>query len=295
VAATLPRNGELRLTQVLAQWRHWDCDPPLAAAPELAGQLGRGCSNLSYRVQAADGRAFVVRLDGVDTAHHGINRQTEWRALQQAHARGLAPAPRYRNPELGALVCDYLPADASQAQDPAEVAALLRAIHALPPLHCRLDLGERITRYRHQVGRQSPEVMRALAPFASPVDQFLQWQRQRGGESVLCHNDLLAANRLCSGGRLWALDWEYCAMGDRWFDLSVTLCGDEWQTGARETLLAAYLQRPPTREERRQLAGYSLLYRYLELLWFALVDAGLTDWQGKLAALEGSLDELAGN
>jgi thiamine kinase len=298
MAATLPHDGELRLAQVLAQWRHWDCDPPLAAAPSPAGSLDPGHSNRSYRVQAADGRAFVVRLDGIEAAHHGISRRTEWHALKQAHARGLAPRPCFLHPALGALVCEYLPPDDGAAQAPTEVAALLRAIHRLPPLHYRLDLGERIARYRHQVARLAPERLAALAPFAAAVDALLQyqrdWQRATGEPRVLCHNDLLAANRLASGGRLFALDWEYCAMGSRWFDLAVVCCGDPWSEDEREALLGAYLQRPPTPTERQHLARCGLLYRYLELLWFACVDTGQYDWPGKLAGLEQALRAQAG-
>ena len=38
---------------------------------------------------------------------------------------------------------------------------------------------------------------------------------------VCSHNDLLAANWLCdSSGRLWLIDFEYAAVGDRFFDLA---------------------------------------------------------------------------
>jgi thiamine kinase-like enzyme len=40
---------------------------------------------------------------------------------------------------------------------------------------------------------------------------------------VACHNDLLRANFLRDGRRLWLLDWEYAGMNDRSFDLG-NLC-----------------------------------------------------------------------
>ena len=43
----------------------------------------------------------------------------------------------------------------------------------------------------------------------------------RRGDAPLrpCHNDLLAANFIQDGDRLWIVDWEYAGMGDPFFDL----------------------------------------------------------------------------
>lgn len=277
---------------MLSQWAHWDCDPPLTRAPEPDGDLAPGFSNHSVRVTAADGRAFVVRLDGVDVAGHGISRPVEWRALQLAHRAQLAPRPCYHNPELGALVCTYLPPDASQPRHSSDVAALLRRIHALPALRFRLDLAARIARYRHQCERVSPQHLAEMAPLEGLVEQALAGQRHSAEPLVLCHNDLLAANRLYSGGKLWALDWEYCAMGNRWFDLAVVCGGDDLEPEDRTALLANYLQRPPMAAEQRSLARHLLLYRYLELLWFISVDPESIDWPYKLAALDSAARDV---
>ena len=37
---------------------------------------------------------------------------------------------------------------------------------------------------------------------------------------VTCHNDLLAANFIDDGERVWIVDWEYAGMGDPFFDLA---------------------------------------------------------------------------
>ena len=111
MAAALPRHVRLKLAQALGQWRHWRCDPPLQSMPEVVRVLGSGLSNHNVLVRCE--ASYVVRIDGINPAHHGLNRQTEWRAIESAAAAGLAPRPRYFNPELGCLVCDYLPPDAA--------------------------------------------------------------------------------------------------------------------------------------------------------------------------------------
>ena len=123
MAEALPRNVRLKLDQTLAQWPHWRCDPPLPAAPHIQGRLAGGLSNYSVLV-VAGARRFVIRVDGVRPAAHGLNRQGEWRALRSASDQQLAPCPRYFNPELGTLVCDYLETDPEQPQRPVDNARL---------------------------------------------------------------------------------------------------------------------------------------------------------------------------
>lgn len=255
-----------RLDQTLAQWRHWHCSPVLRRAPRLLRSLGGGHSNHSLLVES--GARFVVRIEGAGGGVHGINRQAEWRALQDAAAAGLAPQPRYFNPDLGSLVYDYLPPDAQQGGSPADTAALLRAIHALPARRQRLDLAQRIPRYEQVLAQRGEALPAPLAARRAALQASLEHVRRDAGEPVTCHHDLLRANRLYSGGRLYALDWEYSAMGSGWYDLAVVLHGDDMPPEAGEQLVTAYLEREPRPEERALLRHYGALYRYLELLWY---------------------------
>ena len=286
----LPRHIRLKLEQTLAQWPHWHCEPALAHAPKIVAVLTPGISNFSVLVES--GQGFVVRIDGVNPATHGLNRQTEWRALVAARLAGLAPTPRYFNPELGSLVCDYLSPDEKQALCIADVAALLRNIHQLPARHCRLDLAERILRYEKQLEHRNTSQPPLLARVRDPVLALLDSIKQQSHPVSLCHNDLLQANRIYSAGQLWAIDWEYCAMGSPWYDIAVVVNGDSLSAAQTDELLAAYLGRPATSAEQQTLHQYGCIYRYLELLWYqtlerpALQQATLAH---KITALESAL------
>jgi hypothetical protein len=115
MVTTLPRPVQLKLEQTLAQWQHWQLPAPLPERPTAVTLLGDGLSNYSVQVASGD-LHFVVRIDGIIPSQHGLNRQIEWRALSNAAAAELAPTPRYFNPDLGTLVCDFLPPDARQTQ-----------------------------------------------------------------------------------------------------------------------------------------------------------------------------------
>ena len=292
MVTTLPRPVQLKLEQTLAQWQHWQLPAPLPKRPAVVTLLGDGLSNYSVQV-VSGGLHFVVRIDGIIPNQHGLNRQIEWRALSNAAAARLAPTPRYFNPDLGTLVCDFLPPDARQDQEPAVVAELARAIHQLPALHHRLDLKERLSRYEKQALQQAHPALRQIMQCQHSIGQLLADLETRKGALVCCHNDLLAPNRLRSGDRLWALDWEYCAMGSPWFELAVISCGENYLPKDNQALAAAYLLRMPTTQELADFAAYRCVYRYLEILWYLRGDASpnAADIDNRVAALVLALGE----
>jgi len=57
---------------------------------------------------------------------------------------------------------------------------------------------------------------------------------------VACHNDLLPANFIDDGQRLWLLDWEYAGMGDRYFDLANLSVNNGFGDEEDELLLTSY-------------------------------------------------------
>ena len=292
MVTTLPRPIQLKLEQTLTQWQHWQLPSPLPERPTVVTLLGDGLSNYSVRVASGD-LHFVVRIDGIVPSQHGLNRQIEWRALTNAAASRLAPTPRYFNPDLGTLVCDFLPADARQQQAPADIAELARTIHQLPPLHHRLDLKERLSRYEKQALQRAHPALQQIMQCQKNIRQRLADLETREGARVCCHNDLLAPNRLRSGGKLWALDWEYCAMGSPWFDLAVISCGENYSHEDNEAFAKAYLMRVPTTQELADFAAYRCVYRYLELLWYLCRDVSVNaaDINNRRAALLLALGE----
>ncbi|MEH6585402.1 MAG: choline kinase family protein [Halioglobus sp.] len=253
-----------RLEQTLAQWRQWRCDPILPGGPHLDCALDGGLSNHNFLVGAA-GQQYVVRVDGINPNRHGLNRQVEFLALQSASDAGLAPTPRYFNPELAVLVCDYLPPDPIQRPAPADLASLCRQIHSLPDRHHRLDLPGRVRRYESLLKRAA----KPLPPrgIRQAIEQKLSQSTALNVPATLCHNDLLPANLIISDGKLLALDWEYVAMGNPWFDLAVACAGQNYNPEQIDYFLSHYLQRDPNDNDTKQLTLFGVLYRYLELLW----------------------------
>jgi thiamine kinase-like enzyme len=259
MVAALPKAARLKVQQALAQWRHWNTAAPLPGQPAATRLLDGGLSNTSVLLLAGECK-FVLRLDGHDPQRLGLSRAAEWRSHQNAAAAGLAPQPVYFNPELGVLVSNFLEKESpaiEREDEPGAIADLLRGIHALPAVKFRL---QPLSRAQHYLG--------LLGENTLPDDFRQACERlQSAGESCLCHNDLLRENRLQQAQRLVAIDWEYAAMGDPWFDLAVICEGDTLDDRDSLALCEAYLQASPDLAQQQRLQDNRLAYRFLAELW----------------------------
>ena len=262
MVAALSKTAQLKIQQALAQWQHWNSGEPLAVEPVLRRTLEGGRSNISVLV-ASEEREFVLRLDGQSPQRLGLSRAAEWRAHQNAAARKLAPQPVYFNPELGVLISEFCPQDdcpLTGSEELQAVASLLRDIHKLPAVKFRLQPMARAAHYQGLLGES-----------ALP-DSFVEAcsRLQTSANTCLCHNDLLRENRLQQNGKLTAIDWEYTAMGDPWFDLAVICEGDQLSEAECSQLSEAYLEAAPDLEQQQRLRDNRLAYRYLTELWLRL-------------------------
>ena len=62
---------------------------------------------------------------------------------------------------------------------------------------------------------------------------------------VFGHNDLLAANFIDAGDRLWIVDWDYAGFGSPLFDLANLASNNGFEEGRERRLLEAYFGSPP--------------------------------------------------
>jgi thiamine kinase-like enzyme len=84
---------------------------------------------------------------------------------------------------------------------------------------------------------------------------------------VFGHNDLLAANFIDDGKRLWLLDWDYAGYNAALFDLANLSSNNELSPEQEEWILETYFQQPVTDRIRRRLAAMKCLSLLRETLW----------------------------
>ena len=86
-------------------------------------------------------------------------------------------------------------------------------------------------------------------------------------ELVFGHNDLLAANFIDDGKRLWLVDWDYAGFNSPLFDLGGLASNSELSLQQREALLEAYFGRPVTDELRYRYAAMTAASLLRETMW----------------------------
>ena len=198
--------------------------------------LGGGITNRNFRVEA-DGETFVLRIGGDDTELLGIDRSAEHEASLVAAQLGLAPAVvAYLEPE-GYLVTSFVDGEVGCAGI-TEVGAALRRLHDGPAIRSRFDSFRVVEAYRAIAAARGVAVPVAYE-WASEIAQRIE-TRRRGVKPCPCHNDLLNANFILDGDRLWIVDWEYAGMGDPYFDLGNFAVNHELDADGERELLDAY-------------------------------------------------------
>ena len=84
---------------------------------------------------------------------------------------------------------------------------------------------------------------------------------------VFGHNDLLAANFIDDGRRLWLLDWEYAGFNSPLFDLGGLASNSEMPADLAEAALALYFRRPVDDALRMRASAMTAASLLRETMW----------------------------
>jgi thiamine kinase-like enzyme len=231
-----------------------------------------GITNANFVVEHG-GERFFVRI-GEDIPVHGVLRWNELAASRAAHAAGLSPEVVHAEP--GAMVLRYLEGRALEAEDVHHPETLERIVPLLRTCHRELALHLRgpclvfwvfhvIRDYAHTLREGRHRLAGELPALQARADQI---ERALGPvELVFAHNDLLPANILDDGERLWLLDWDYAGWGSALFDLGGLASNCQLESAQEEQLLEAYYERPVDDALRRRHAAMKCAALLRESLW----------------------------
>ena len=84
---------------------------------------------------------------------------------------------------------------------------------------------------------------------------------------VFGHNDLLPANFIDDGKRLWLIDWDYAGFNSPLFDLGNLCSNNEVAPEDEDWLLEAYFERPLDADLRRRYRAMKCASLLRETLW----------------------------
>ncbi len=197
--------------------------------------LSGGITNRNFKVEV-DGESFVLRIGGRDTELLGIDRYNEHEASIAGSRIGIAPEVlRYQS---GYLVTRFVEGEPGVVDDVEEVARMLRRLHDSAPIGGRFDAFRVVEAYRATAIEHGVPVPADYEP-AHGIALTIE-RRRANVPKRPCHNDLLAANFINDGSRLWIVDWEYAGMGDPYFDLANFAVNNGLDEDAEARFLDAY-------------------------------------------------------
>lgn len=245
---------------------------PIWSGPVEAVPLDGGITNVNFKVRDR-ARTVVVRI-GADIPVHHVMRFNELAASRAAHAAGISPAVLHHEP--GILVLDWIegrPLDAADVRRPdflAKILPLVAATHRDLPRHLR---GPTLAFHSFHILRDYAATLRQGASPHAPHLAALLHAADRLEQAVgpyapvYGHNDLLPANILDDGNRLWLIDWDYAGWNSPLFDLGGLSANAALAPDQEEWLLHAYFNAPPTPGLIRRYHAMKAAAALREALW----------------------------
>ncbi|MEO6014002.1 MAG: phosphotransferase [Devosia sp.] len=250
-----------------------DIESDIAALPIWAGTpqlepLAGGLSNLSLLATDRSGK-YVVRVTR-DFPFHQVYRDRELMAARAAHAGGFAPEIVYA--VEGITVSRYVHGRALVAadvkRDIPRIADLVRRFHTeMPALLPDFDSAFWVFDVnRHYLDQLQGAMSQADLAGWSDANSDLE-AAQDTMPQILGHHDLLPANLIDDGRRLWLIDYEYAGFDTAMFDLANLSSNSGFSPDESETLLAAYFGGPSDSTVRKAHAAMEAASLLREALW----------------------------
>ena len=236
----------------------------------VAEPLGGGITNVNFRVR--DGRGSCVVRVGDDIPVHQIMRFNELAASRAAFLAGVSPQVLHHEP--GLLVIDFIHGRTLTAEDLRDWALdqaleMVTRTHREIPRHLR---GPSLTFWVFQVIRDYaltltdgdsrhldalPELLMQAQALEAAVGRI---------EMVFGHNDLLPANFLHDGARMWLVDWDYAGWGSPLFDLGGLAANAGLSSAQEEAMLTRYFG-ALDRDLMRRYAAMKAAAALREAMW----------------------------
>jgi thiamine kinase-like enzyme len=234
--------------------------------------LGGGITNINFVVED-QGRRYVVRI-GDDIAVHGILRFNELAASRAAHAAGVSPAVVHAEP--GVLVMDFVEGRTLVEDDVRAEGMLERIVPLIQRIHTGVMAEVRgpvlmfwvfhVVRDYAATLRQADSRMVKELPRLLAINDELE-NLVAPVHIVFAHNDLLAANFIDAGDRLWIVDWDYAGFGSPLFDLANLASNNLFDESQERRMLEIYFGTPADDGLMRRYGAMKCASLMREAMW----------------------------
>ena len=220
--------------------------------------LSGGITNLNFKVTDGD-QSYAVRL-GEDDPIHLISRRNEIASCEAAFDIGVSPELVYH--EQGILVVRFIDGKVFGEADVRNPDNLERIVDVLKRFH--RDMPTRfnqvpvmfwvfqVFRHYHNLLDQGSSAHAARLPGLAQIGRELE-AAVGPVDIVFGHNDLLPANLIDDGSKIWLIDFDYAGFNSPLFDLSNLASNNSFDEDLELVMLESYFGARP---DEAALASY---------------------------------------
>ena len=261
-------------------------------------ELSGGLTNRNLKVSTPSG-IYVARVSSNDSQLLEIDRQSEFENSKLAAEVAIA-APVYDYvPGGGLLVIGYLPGKTFDSSDVKNnllrIAESCRTLHSARPFLREFNMFSVQKNYLKIVndrGFRKPDKYDDYQKYADILSKAFA---ATNTGLVPCNNDLLPANFIDDGSKIWIIDYEYSGNNDPCFELGNIWAEAYLEIDALHELVTAYYgEERPDKFARAWL--YSVFAKYGWTLWGAIQDS-MSDlefdfWEWAMRKYEGAQSDF---
>ena len=238
-------------------------------------ELSGGLTNRNLKVETPNGD-FVARISSNESSLLSIDRDNEFNNSKLAASVEIgAPVYDYKA-EFGLLVIGFLPGKTYTGSDVAEnadrIAASVKQLHSAPKFKLDFDMFQIQARYLSIVTDRGFRLPEGYASFIKAKDDLHLALTKTDTGKVPCNNDLLPANFIDDGQKIWLIDYEYSGNNDPCFEL-----GNIWSESGQDIEVLHQLIRGYYGSERKDKFArawlFSVLAKYGWTLWASIQDS----------------------
>ena len=207
--------------------------------------LDGGMTNQNFLIEE-NNKKYVVRL-GNDIPEHLISRSNELIVSKAASAAGISPAVIYH--DEGLLILEYIESKTLSTEDIKKnikkIIPILKKIHYEIPKNL---YGQSLIFWVFHVINNYAKFLKDKESRHTIILKNLLLQSNvlekisSPYEIVFGHNDLLPANFLDDGTRLWVIDWEYAGFNSPLFDLGGLASNNDFSLNEEIFLIENYFE-----------------------------------------------------
>ncbi len=248
------------------------CQLPCWNGPVDPQPLGGGITNHNFTVEDKNGK-YVVRF-GEDIPVHHVMRFNELAASRAAYEAGVSPEVVYAS--NGVMVLRFIEGvcfdetDVRDRKNLEKIIPLVRQAHREIPkflkgpslvfwvFHVIRDYAATLKSGQSRMLNEIPWLLESAEQLERSVGQI---------EMVFGHNDLLAANFIDDGKRLWLFDWDYAGFNSPLFDLGGLVSNSGLDHAAEKWVLETYYDKPITDELRMKYEAMKCASLLRETMW----------------------------